>query len=122
MAIGDSIYLLYADGTTAKFTQGQPDSFDISTWDIPPRTPTAIFGRPSEETRWIYIADQGNSRIVQSAPEGTFEQQFRLADAQAAENGDILAGAKDLFVDEIVGHAYVLSRQGLYLLILPMSD
>jgi hypothetical protein len=122
MAIGDSIYLVYADGRILKFSQGVADPFDISDWDIPPNNPSAIFTRPSEETRWLYVADRGNGRIVQSSKEGQFKQQFLLADAQAAENGDALSKATALFVDEIVGHAYVLSGQKLYLLILPMSE
>jgi hypothetical protein len=122
MAIGDSIYLVYADGRISKFSQGLPDPFDISDWDTPPNNPSAIFTRPPEETRWLYVADRGNSRIVQVSKEGSFEQQFLLADTQAVENGDALAEATALFVDEIVGHAYVLSGQKLYLLILPMSE
>lgn len=122
MSIGDSIHLLYADGGMQKFAGGMPDPFDISDWDTPPQNPSAIFTRPSEETRWIYVADRGNSRIVQSSKEGQFKQQFRLADVQAAENGDALAGATSLFVDEIIGHAYLLSGQELYLLILPMTN
>ncbi|MEJ2731987.1 MAG: hypothetical protein P8189_00235 [Anaerolineae bacterium] len=122
MAIGDSIHLLYADGTMRKFSGGLPDTFDISDWDTPPSNPSAVFARPQEETRWVYLADRGNSRIVQASKEGQFRQQFRLADAQAIENGDALAGTTSLFVDEILGNAYLLSGQKLYLLILPMSD
>jgi hypothetical protein len=122
MAIGDSIYLLYADGALRKFSIGEADTFDISDWDTPPSNPASIFTRTPAETRWIYVADRGNSRIVQSSKEGQFKQQFRLADATASENGDALAGATDLFVDEITGHAYLLSGRDLYLLILPMSE
>jgi hypothetical protein len=122
MAIGDSIHLLYADGALRKFSGGLPDTFDISDWDTPPSNPSAVFARPQEETRWVYVADRGNSRIVQVSKEGQFKQQFRLADAPTGENGDALAGATGLFVDEILGNAYLLSGQKLYLLILPMSD
>jgi len=119
MAIGDSIYLLYADGKMRKLSAGEPDAFDISDWDIPPRSPTAIFARPPEDTQWVYVADQGNSRIVQSSKDGQFERQFRLADAQVEDGGDALQGVTSLFVDEIGGRAYFLSGQKLYLVILP---
>jgi hypothetical protein len=122
MAIGDSIFLLYADGSIRKLTQGAPDDFDTSDWDVPPRSPSALFTRPPDDTQWLYVADRGNRRIVQSSKEGRFRQQFRLADSAAAETGDPLAGVTSLFVDEIVGHAFVLSGQKLYLLVLPMSD
>jgi hypothetical protein len=122
MAIGDSIYLIYADGAILKFSRGVPDTFDISDWDVPPRSPSAIFTRPPEETRYIYVADRGNSRIVQASKGGQFRQQFRLADESVADSGDPLATATSLFVDEISGYAYLLSGQKLYLLILPMSQ
>ncbi len=122
MAIGDSIYLLYTDGAIGKFSIGEADTFDISDWDTPPSNPTAIFTRPPAETRWIYIADRGNSRIVQSSKGGQFAQQFRMDQAAIAEIDDPLAGATDLFVDEITGQAYLLSGRDLYLLELPMSE
>jgi hypothetical protein len=119
MAIGDSIYLLYADGKIRKLSAGEPDAFDISGWDNPPRSPSALFTRPPEDTKWLYVADRGNGRIVQANKEGQFMRQFRMLDTQAAENGDALASTTSLFVDEISGHAYILSGQSLYLLILP---
>jgi hypothetical protein len=122
MAIGDSIYLLFADGTIRKFSQGAPDSFDVSDWDIPPNNPSAIFTRPPDETRWIYVADRGSRRIVQAGKDGKFGRQYRLAENQVTEASDVLAGAVALFVDEIVGRAYLLSGQKLYLLFLPMTQ
>jgi hypothetical protein len=119
MAIGDSIYLLYADGKMQKLTAGQPDAFDTADWDAAPRNPTAIFTRPPEETRAVYVADPGNSRIVQCGKEGKFERQFRLADPEIAGGSDPLAGVTSLFVDESIGHAYFLSGKELYLIILP---
>jgi hypothetical protein len=120
MAVGDSIFLLYADGTIQKLTVGEPDAFDIADWDSPPRSPSAIYTRPPDATHWVYVADRGNSRIVQCSKEGRFERQFRLDDSLSAENRDPLASATSLFMDEISGRAYLLSGQKLYLLVLPM--
>lgn len=122
MAIGDSIYLLYANGQIRKLTTGQIDTFATSDWDTPPRNPTALFTRPPEETQWLYLGDQGNSRIVQASKEGDFRQQFRLADTQITESGDPLAQLSNLFVDEIGGYAFVLSGNKLYALILPTGN
>jgi hypothetical protein len=119
MAIGNSIFLAYADGKMRKLTAGSPDTFDISDWDVPPANPGAIFTRPPEETRWVYLADRGNSRIVQCSDEGQFKRQFRLADASSQEAGDPLARVTSLFVDEISAHAFFLSGQKLYLAVLP---
>jgi hypothetical protein len=122
MAIGDSIYLLYANGQIRKLTVGQTDSFATSDWDTPPHNPTALFTRPPDQTQWLYVGDEGNSRIVQASKEGDFQQQFRLTDAQMDENGDPLAQLSSLFVDEIGGHAFVLGGNKLYVLILPMGN
>jgi hypothetical protein len=119
MAIGNSIFLAYADGKMRKLTAGGPDTFDISDWDLPPANPGAIFTRPPEETRWVYLADRGNSRIVQCSDQGQFKRQFRLADASSQEAGDPLARVTSLFVDEISAHAFFLSGQQLYLAVLP---
>ena len=98
MAIGDSIYLLYADGQIRRLTVGQPDTFDASDWDTPPSSPSALFTRPPEETQWLYLGDRGHGRIVQAGKEGAFKQQFRLSDAQSAENGDPLGQLSSLFL------------------------
>lgn len=119
MAIGDSIYLLYADGRIRKLSGGNPDTFDISDWDMPPNSPTALFTRPPDKTQWVYVADRGNSRIVQASKEGLFERQFRLADLQPGDAGDPLGEVTSLFVDEISGHAYFLSGGKLYMVVLP---
>jgi hypothetical protein len=119
MAIGDSIYLVYADGKLRKLTGGEPDAFDISGWDTPPSGPSAIYTRPPEETRAVYVADTGNSRIVECTKEGRFERQFRLSDTEVSGGSDPLANVTSLFVDESIGQAYFLSEQSLYLIILP---
>ncbi len=119
MAIGNSIFLLYADGRMQKLTAGQPDAFDISDWDAPPRSPSALFARPPEETQWVYVADRGNNRIVQCGKDGKFKRQFQMADAEDSAGPDPLGGVTSLFVDEISGHAFFLSGQKLYLIILP---
>ncbi len=122
MAIGDSIFLLYANGQIRRLTLGEVDSFDTSDWDTPPRNPTALFARPPEETQWLYLGDRGNRRIVQASKEGGFRQQFRVADSQIDQDGDPLAELSSLFVDEIGGYAYVLSGNKLYALKLPASN
>jgi hypothetical protein len=119
MAVGDSIYLLYADGTIQKLTGGNPDAFDTSDWDVPPLGPTAIFTRPPNETQWVYVADVGNNRIVRSSKEGRLGGQFRLVDSQAVGSDDPLANVSSLFVDEIGGRAYFPSDNSLYVIVLP---
>jgi hypothetical protein len=119
MAIGDSIYLLYADGKMRKLSAGQPDAFDTSDWDRPASSPSALFTRPPEDAQWVYVADRGNARIVQTSKEGQFRRQFRLGDLTATGGTDPLAGVTSLFVDEISGHAYFASDRQLFIAILP---
>ena len=114
--------MLYANGNIVKLTMGVPDTFQLTGWDVPPANPSAIFTRPPDETQWLYLADNGNSRIVQASKEGAFKKQFRLSDTQTEEDGDALARVSSIFVDEIEGQAFVLSGQDLYLLVLPMSE
>jgi hypothetical protein len=119
MAVGDSIFLLYADGRIEKLSTGAPDQFEISDWDTPPRGPTAIFTRPPSDTQWVYVADPGNNRIVQSSKEGSFRRQFRLAESEDGVETNVLGNVTSLFVDEIGGRAYFLSDDGLYMILLP---
>jgi hypothetical protein len=119
MAIGDSIYLLSADGAVRKLSAGEQDTFELTGWDVPPGRSEAFFTRPPEHTQSVYFADQENSRIARSSKEGAFQRQFRLADSQVGASGDPLAGVTSLFVDEIGGHAFFVSGQHLYIIVLP---
>ena len=116
MAVGDGIYLPYADGRISKLMQGQPADFSTADWDAPPRDLTAVSSYPPDETEWVYVADSGNSRIVQSANDGKFTRQFRLSEAQLAGKGDLLSKVSSLFVDESVKRAYFLSGNKLYVI------
>jgi hypothetical protein len=116
LAVGDGIYLLYADGRISKLIQGQSSDFSTADWDAVPRNPTALSGYPPDETEWVYIADSGNSRIVQSGNDGKFTRQFRLSDAQFTAKGDVLSKVTSLFVDESVKRAYFLSGNKLYVI------
>ncbi len=119
MAIGHSIYLLFSDGRIAKYSQGVLDTFDISDWDTPPSSPSALFTRPPEEVRSVYVADPANGRIVQCGKDGRFERQFRLGDSGTGEDGNALSAVTSLFVDEIAGRAFFLSGRKLYMIKLP---
>ena len=116
LLVGDGIYLLYADGRISRLVQGQPSDFSTADWDKPPSNAAAVSGYPPDETEWVYIADCGNSRIVQSANDGKFTRQFRLNDAQLKAKGDVLSKVTGLFVDESVKRAYFLSGNKLYVI------
>jgi hypothetical protein len=122
MAIADSIYLLYADGTIRRFTRDPALKYDMSDWDTPPTDPGAIFTRPPDEWRSVYVADRGNSRIVQTDFDGRFQRQFRLLDQSAAAGSNSLSGVTSLFVNEINSQAFFTSGNDLYLAVLPTPN
>jgi len=116
MAIDGYIYLLYADGRILKFMGGELAPFEQIELDEPLRGPTAIFTSPDEETKFLYVADAGNGRIVQFSKEGQFIRQFRAAEAGVFEQ------LKSLYVDEIGSKFYILSGNTLYMANIPEGE
>lgn len=74
MSIDGSIWVLKANGTILKFTQGGRDPFTISGLDQPLSNPTAIFTDDDQEN--LYIIDKGNSRIVVINKSGEYNSQY----------------------------------------------
>jgi hypothetical protein len=116
MAIDGYIYLLYADGRIVKFMGGELAPFEQTELDEPLRGPTAIFTSPDEETKFLYVADAGNRRIVQFSKEGQFIRQFRAAEAGFFDQ------LKSLHVDEIGSKFYILSGNTLYMANIPEGE
>jgi len=116
MAIDGYIYLLYADGRILKFMGGELEPFEQTELDEPLRGPTAIFTSPDEETKFLYVADAGNRRIVQFSKEGQFIRQFRAAEAGVFDQ------LKSLHVDEIGSKFYILSGNTLYMANIPEGE
>jgi hypothetical protein len=116
MAIDGYIYLLYADGRILKFMGGELEPFEQTELDEPLRGPTAIFTSPDEETKFLYVADAGNGRIVQFSKEGQFIRQFK-----AAETG-VFDQLKSLHVDEIGSKFYILNGNTLYMANIPEGE
>lgn len=120
MAIGDSIFVLSVDGSIRRYTTGEADAFAVSDWDVPPNNPGALFTRPpeaQEPANPLYIADRGNSRIVRTSPEGTFQQQVRTAISLTGP--DPLASVTSLSVDTTGKQVLFLSGDKLYMFVLP---
>jgi len=116
MAIDGYIYLLYADGRILKFMGGEPAPFEQTELDEPLRGPTAIFTSPDEETKFLYVADAGNGRIVQFSKEGQFIRQFRAAEAGVFDQ------LRSLYVDEVGSKFYILSGDALYMANIPEGE
>jgi hypothetical protein len=110
MAIDGFIYVLYADGNIRKFEGGVPVDFQIKEIDKPLERPTAIYAAPDEAAQHIYVADAGNSRVVQLNKDGRFMRQFKPRD-EATADFDTL---RSLYVDELSGKLYLLNDQAMY--------
>ena len=74
MSIDGSVWVLKANGTILKFTQGGKDPFTISGLDQPLNNPTAIFTDDDQEN--LYIVDKGNSRVVVIDKSGEYHSQY----------------------------------------------
>jgi hypothetical protein len=111
MAVVGEIYILYADGRILKFDDGQPAPFEIAGLYEPLQNPTALFA--SDEAEFLYIADAGNSRIVQLTKEGNFLRQFKAGEGEAFDQ------LKGLFASEQYNRLYFVSGNKLYVTNLP---
>ncbi len=112
MAIDGNIYLLYADGTILKFLLGELQTFDVHGVPGGIGQAVALAVDPDGSSGVVYVADQGNERVVALEPDdGAFCAQFR------AEG--IFDQLESLAVDEITGRLYVIDGGRLYTAPLP---
>ncbi len=103
IAIDSSIYVLYSNGNIDKFTRGNQDTFSVSGLDKDFSNPTRIV--TSADDNYIYVLDNGNSRIVVLDKSGKYKAQY--------ESG-VIRSATDLDVSESSQTAYVLSGGKIY--------
>jgi hypothetical protein len=103
---GGYIYLLYRNGILTKYARGLPEAFEAVLPDKRLQDTPAFFS--GAETCHLYVADAGNSRLVELDADGTFLFQYRLAE------GDTLRHVRSLFVDEAEDAFYILTGDALY--------
>ncbi len=103
MAIDGSVWVLNSLGTISKFTQGQPDNFNISGLDVGFSSPKAIF--TSDEAKNIYILDTGNKRVVVLGKTGEYVAQYQWSG---------ISKVTDLVADEKLGKMLLLSGSKIY--------
>src|SRR6185437_11313407 len=98
MTIDGSIYILQSNGALTKFTKGESDTFNLKGLDKPFSSPTRVYTTADLDS--IYVLDNGNSRIVKLAKDGTFQAQYV---------NDILNKAKDIDVQESNKKIFILT-------------
>lgn len=112
MAIDGNIYVLYQDGQILQFLQGEHQpAFDVRGLPDGIIQGVALAVDPDGGRGAVYVADRGNERVVALKSDGTFEAQFRAAEAFGA--------LEALAVDEAAGRLYVVSGGRLYVAPLP---
>jgi hypothetical protein len=105
-ACGGHIYLLYRNGVLTKYTRGSTEAFEAVVPDQRLQDTPAFFVGP--ERCHLYVADAGNSRLVELDADGTFLFQYHLAEEEA------LRSVRSLFVDEAADAFYILTGDTLY--------
>lgn len=112
MAIDGSIYVLLADGAVLRFREGVQEEFEQTDIDVPISSAAALYATPL--TRYLYVADTSNKRIVQFSKDGHFERQF-LPPAES----EAFAQLQSIAVDELTGKIYALSGNKLWVASMP---
>ena len=103
IAIDNSIWVLFKDGSIEKYTRGKADTFSISGLDKGLSGPTRIYTTVDFDN--VYILDQGNSRVVVLDKTGSYKAQYQAA---------VLKNAVDFEVSESAKKIYVLSLGKIY--------
>ena len=117
MAIDGNLYVLFADGQVDKFLNGEARPFSMQGLPTPMLSPTTIFisgPQDPEAVGYVYVADTGNERIVQSDKEGNYLRQFQDRSGEGR-----MKGLRGIYVDEEEGRLFVLSGRTLWLASLP---
>jgi hypothetical protein len=106
---GTSLYVLQGDGVLRKYARerGEPEPFSLQVPDGL-RGPIAMHLTGSGDTRQLLVADMGNERVVQLAPDGAYQRQYRPPlDSRGFQH------LRDVFVDAN-NRLYVLTTQAVY--------
>lgn len=96
MTIDNSVWVLLSDGTILKFTRGKSDGFKINGLDKSLSSPSKIY--TNTEIDYVYILDNGNSRIVVLEKNGSYKAQYQAGILKSAKNFEVKEGDKKIFV------------------------
>lgn len=110
--IDRDIYILLSDGRILDYFQGElKTSFAPTT--VPPLAGANAI-TTAEESRWLYLIDPKEGRIIRVGRDGNLAGIYK-----PAEGAQTFAGAKDIAVDEATGTVYLLTDEGVVSVRLP---
>jgi len=107
MAIEGDIWLLYSNGLLLRYSQGQQVPFALETDVGLVNEPVDMFVGDQDNSS-IYLADAGQERILVYNKDGGYERQL-----QAAE-GAPLRELSGIYVDEVAGVIYILTKSSIF--------
>ncbi len=95
LAIDGSVYILFSDGNSQKFTKAKQDAFSLTGLDKPLQNPTQLFTNVDSQN--IYVLDNGNSRIVVTAKNGSYQKAYVAKELKNATALDVSEKDKALY-------------------------
>ena len=105
MAIDGSVWVLFSDGTIAKYVQGIKDAFVVAGLDREFEEPIKIYTSP--EVKNIYVMDRRQTRVVEIAKTGEYVAQYVWPG---------IAGVKDLIVSETEKKMFMLTGEKVFVI------
>jgi hypothetical protein len=103
MAIDGSVWVLFSDGSIAKYTQGVKDAFAIVGLDQPLAESGKIFTSPDVEH--VYLLDRANTRVVVLDKSGEYQAQYIWPG---------IAGVRDFAASEELGKIFFLTGEKVF--------
>ena len=103
MAIDGSVWVLFSDGTIAKYTRGVKDSFVVAGLDKGWGEVVKIFTDAEQEN--LYVLDRQSTKVVVVNKSGEYQSQY---------NWPGIAGVKDLVVNEKLGKIFLLTGEKVF--------
>jgi hypothetical protein len=103
MAIDGSIWILKADGTILKYTQGILEAFGVAGLDQPFSKPNIIY--TDDEQEKLYVLDQSNLRVVVLNKSGEYDSAYIWPG---------ISGVSDIVASEAEKRILLLSGSKIY--------
>jgi len=103
MAIDGAVWVLFSDGTVAKYIRGTKDPFVVAGLDKGWGEVIKIFTDAEQEN--LYILDRQSTRVVVINKNGEYQSQY---------NWPGIAGVKDVMVNEELGKIFLLTGEKVF--------
>jgi len=107
LKIDGDIWVLFGNGNILRYQSGEQVPFSLEAGAELAQEPVDMYVMTKERSE-IYLADAGEDRILVYTKDGIYEKQL------VAAEGDLLSGLSGIYIDEIGGRLYILTKTALY--------